>query len=158
MAMLYLEWLQTLEHSGLGHAARHSAWLYTLANLFHVLGAALLVGGIAVFDLALLTGRYDGASLIGRIAIPLAALGLVLQIPTGLTLLSAEAQALGTNPAYFAKMGFIALGFINLAIFHGRVGSAMTLGSLGPRDRIFAFISLTAWIATLLCGRLIAYL
>ena len=158
MFALYLDYLHTLEHSGLGHIARHSAWIYTLANLFHVLGAAFLVGGIAVFDIALLSGRYESASQIGKIAIPLAALGLAVQIPTGLTLLAAEATALGTNPAYFAKMAFIMLGLINLLVLHMRVGSATMIGSLGPGERFFAFVSLTAWVAVLLAGRMIAYL
>ena len=42
------------EQSGLGHAARSTSWLYPLANLTHVLGASLLVGAIAVFDLQVL--------------------------------------------------------------------------------------------------------
>ncbi len=40
-----------LEQSSLGAAARGSAWLYPLANVSHVLGAALLVGAIATFDI-----------------------------------------------------------------------------------------------------------
>ena len=42
---MYLDLLAALEGSWLGHAGRHSAWLYTAANLLHVLGAAFVVGG-----------------------------------------------------------------------------------------------------------------
>ena len=158
MPEVYAEWLASLEQSALGHFARHSTWGFTLANLLHVLGAALVVGGIATFDLKLLLERGRGAAEVGRIAIPLAATGLAMQIPTGLVLLAVEARALGTNPAFYAKMGFILVGLVNLAAFHARFGSAMRGGPLPPRARAFGLVSLLAWVLTLLAGRMIAYL
>ncbi len=158
MSALYAEWLAALESSGLGHAARHSSWFFTVANLLHVLAAAFVVGGIGVFDLKLLSGRGRGATEVGRVAIPLAATGLALQIPTGLVLLAVEATKLGVNPAFFAKMAFIVVGLINLAVFHARFGSAMSGVDLPPSARTYGAISLAAWVLTLLAGRMIAYL
>jgi hypothetical protein len=155
---MYLELLGALETSWLGHLARHSAWTFTIANLLHVLGAALLVGGIAVFDLKVLAERGRGAWETGRYAIPVAAAGLALQVPTGLVLLAAEARALGVNPAFYAKLAFIAVGLANVALFHVRLGGALRAGRLPPEARFFAVASLGAWILTLLAGRLIAYL
>ena len=142
---MYAEWLAWLEASGLGHAARHSAWLFTIVNVLHVLGAALVVGGIAVFDLKVLLNRGEGAADTGRIAL-------------GLTLLAVEARSLGVNPAFYAKMAFIALGLVNLAVFHARFGSAMWRGSVSPAARPYAAVSLAAWVLTLMAGRMIAYL
>jgi hypothetical protein len=78
---MYLDLLAALEGSWLGHAGRHSAWLYTTANLLHVLGAAFVVGGIAVFDLKVLAEHGKHAWQVGRYAVPLAGAGLALQIP-----------------------------------------------------------------------------
>jgi hypothetical protein len=156
---VYAEALAWLEASGLGHAARHSGALFAAVNTLHVLGAALLVGGIAVFDVKVLADRGAGAQDVGRIALPLAALGLLLHIPTGLTLLAVEARALGVNPAFLAKLGFIALGLVNLAVFHARFGHATGPGgSLPASARPLAPISLAAWTLTLIAGRMIAYL
>ena len=155
---MYLEGLAALEASWLGHVARHSAWTFTVANLLHVLGAALVVGSIAVFDVKVLAERGRGAWETGRYAIPLAAAGLALQVPTGLILLAAEARALGVNPAFYAKLAFIALGLANVALFHARLGGALRAGKLPPEARFFAIASLGAWVLTLLAGRLIAYL
>jgi putative copper export protein len=155
---MYVDLLAALESSGLGHAGRHSAWLYTMANLLHVLGAAFVVGGIAVFDLKVLAEHGKNAHQVGRYAIPLAATGLAIQIPTGLLLLAVEARALGTNPAFYVKVAFIALGLINVALFHARFGSALRSNALPPEARTYALISLLAWIVTLLAGRMIAYL
>jgi hypothetical protein len=155
---MYLDLLAALEASWLGHTGRHSAWLYTAANLLHVLGAAFVVGGIAVFDLKVLAEHGKHAWQVGRYAIPLAAAGLLLQIPTGLLLLAVEARALGTNPAFYVKLAFIALGLVNVVLFHARFGSALRAGSLPAEARIYALVSLLAWIVTLLAGRMIAYL
>lgn len=155
---MYLDLLAALESSWLGHAGRHSAWLYTAANLLHVLGSAFVVGGIAVFDLKVLAEHGKHAWQVGRYAIPLAAAGLALQIPTGALLLAVEARALGVNPAFLAKLVLIALGLANVALFHVRFGTALRAGALPPGARALALISLVAWIATLLAGRMIAYL
>jgi hypothetical protein len=155
---MYPELLAGLEASWLGHAARHSAWLFTAANLLHVLGSALLVGAIAVFDLKVFVERGRGAWESGRIAIPLAAAGLALQVPTGLVLLAVEARALGQNPAFLAKVGFILLGLANVALFHARFGGPRRSAPLPGAARVYAGISLGAWVFALLAGRLIAYI
>jgi hypothetical protein len=155
---MYIDLLAALESSWLGHAGRHSPWLYTVSNLLHVLGAAFVVGGIAVFDLKVLAEHGKNAWQVGRYAIPLAATGLLLQIPTGILLLSVEARALGVNPAFYTKLAFIAVGLANVALFHARFGAALKAGALPPEARAYALVSLAAWIVTLLAGRMIAYL
>jgi hypothetical protein len=154
---MYAEWLGWLEASSLGEVARQSAWLFLVVNVLHVLGSAFVVGGIAVFDLKVLLDRANAAET-GRIAIPLAAAGLLLQIPTGVTLLAVEARALGINPAFYAKLAFIALGLVNLAVFHARFGSAMRDDALPAAAQPLAAVSLAAWVLTLIAGRTIAYL
>ncbi|MDQ4136404.1 MAG: hypothetical protein M3158_09495 [Pseudomonadota bacterium] len=157
MLDLYGEALRALEDSGLGHLARHSPWTFTIANVLHVIGAALVLGGIAVFDIQVLLRRGWLAAQTGRVAIPLAAFGLALQIPTGLVLLAAEASALGRNPAFYAKLVFIALGLLNLALVHVRFRGALRM-EVPDAARAFAAVSLLAWTATLVAGRMIAYL
>lgn len=154
---MYFEALAALEASPLGEIGRTSAWLFVIVNVLHVLGAALVVGSIAVFDIKLLRSGGAGAAEVGRIAIPLAALGLLIQIPTGVTLLSVEATKLGVNPAFYAKLAFIAVGFLNLIVFHLRFGSGMRGHSL-PGGRGHAAVSLASWVVVLMAGRVIAYI
>ena len=61
-----------LEQSSLGVAARGSGWLYALANVSHVLGAALLVGAIATFDIQVLR-RAKNVGVIAGAVTPIAA-------------------------------------------------------------------------------------
>jgi len=146
-----------LEQSSLGAAARGSAWLYPLANLSHVLGAALLVGAIATFDIQVLRhARNVGA--IARAVTPVAAFGLALQVASGTVLLAADAMPVVVNPAFQFKMAMFALGLINVAVFRWRFGGGLKAD--GPLDGAtsLAAVSLTSWLLVLLAGRFIAYL
>lgn len=149
--------LAAYEASALGAAARGTAWLYPAANLLHVLGACLLLGAVAVFDIAVLR-RNQAALAIGRAALPLAAAGLALQLLTGLVLFAAEATTMAWNPAFLAKIAALALGVANLALFHRRFGAAMRAGEIPQRAGAQAALSLGAWTLAVLAGRGIAYL
>lgn len=145
-----------LEASPFGAYVRASSLLYPLANLLHVLGAALLVGAVATFDMALLR-RTQGAGPILRAGIPVAAGGLLLAVAAGIVLFAAEAGPLVRNPAFLAKMGLILLGLANVAVFHMAFGERLKRGETLEGARPLALVSLGAWIAALLAGRAIAY-
>jgi hypothetical protein len=145
------------EHSGLGHAARSTGWLYPLANLVHVLGAALVVGAIATFDLQLLRSPRE-APIVSHTAIPVAVAGLLLQAGSGLVLLSAEASSLVRNPAFQFKMAMLIFALANVAVFHWRFGGALKTGASLHGAQTLAAVSLVSWILVLLAGRSIAYL
>jgi hypothetical protein len=123
-----------------------------------VLGAALLVGSIAVFDVLVLRRRFEIATAAGSIAIPLAATGLALQAASGVVLFSAEATTIARNPAFLFKMTLLVIGLANVAVFHGthRV-AALADEDHRPAVRISAVVSLTVWSLVLLAGRAIAY-
>ena len=146
-----------LEQSSLGAAARGSAWLYPLANLGHVLGAALLVGAIVTFDIQVLR-RAKNVGVIARAVTPVAAFGLILQVASGTVLLAADAMPVVVNPAFRFKMAMFALGLINVAVFRWRFGGS--LKAEGPLDGAawLAAVSLASWLLVLLAGRFIAYL
>lgn len=153
---MYGDLLAFVEASALARAARASAWLYPAANLLHVLGAAFLVGSIAVFDVLLLRRLYREASGAARIALPLAAAGIVFLVLSGTVLFSAEATAIGRNPVFLFKVTLIAAGLLNLAIYHfaSRQHSESGFPSWA---RLHAGVSLSVWIGVLLAGRSIAY-
>lgn len=149
--------MSAFEHSALGRAARSTTWLYPLANLVHVLGAALLVGAIVAFDVQVLRRRHEDR-IVYRATIPIAALGLVLQIASGIVLLSAEASTIILNPAFLFKLAWILIGLANVALFYALFGSTLRHERPLKGARPLAAVSLVAWIAVLLSGRAIAYL
>jgi hypothetical protein len=149
--------MTALEQSSLGAAARGSAWLYPLANLSHVLGAALLVGAIATFDIQVLRGTKS-AGVIARAVTPIAAFGLALQVASGIVVLAADAMPVVVNPAFQFKMAMFALGLLNVAVFRWRFGSRLKTDAPLDGARGLAAVSLASWLLVLLAGRFIAYL
>jgi hypothetical protein len=146
-----------LEQSSLGAAARGSAWLYPLANMSHVLGAALLVGAIVTFDVQVLR-RASDAGIIARAVTPVAACGLALQVASGTVLLAADAMPVVVNPVFQFKMAMFALGLINVAVFRWRFGGGLKAEIPLAGARWPAALSLASWLLVLLAGRFIAYL
>ena len=157
MAGDFISIVAAIEHSALGEAARSTTWLYPLANLLHVLGAALLVGAIVALDVRLIR-RATQAGAVAQAAIPVAALGLVVQFVTGVVLFSAEAAALSRNPVFLVKMAVLVLGLANIVLFHWWFGASLRQDKPLVGARPLAAISLGSWFTVLLAGRAIAYL
>jgi hypothetical protein len=149
--------MTALEQSSLGVLARGSAWLYPLANLAHVLGAALLVGAIATFDIQLLRAAPHPRTTY-RAAMPIAAIGLALQVVSGVVLLAADATAVARNGAFQFKMAMFVLGLVNVAAFYWRFGGALKADAPLERGVAFAAVSLASWVLVLLAGRATAYI
>jgi hypothetical protein len=64
-----------------------------------------------------------------------------------------------TNPAFFLKMGFIALAVVAQGMIDRRLfrGPAPAGEPLPPRLRMLAVASLTCWLGAITAGRLLAY-
>jgi hypothetical protein len=148
-----------LEHSALGAAMRQSVFLYPAVETLHIIGLALLVGSIAVFDLRVL-GAFRAASLpaLARVALPVAIAGFALAVPMGLLLFTTEATHIWVNPAFKAKLAFIGVGLANAGIFRLVAWRDVVEGAALPASaRIGAAVSLLAWLGAIAGGRLIAY-
>jgi hypothetical protein len=154
---MWENFLQAIEFSGLGFAARGAVWLYPLANLAHVAGATFLVGAILVFDLLLLRNRFDLAVAISPVALGVAAAGLTLLLVSGPIMFSAEATAFGRNPIFLVKMLLILAGFTNVAVYHFATQRALLNPRVPPHARIHAGVSAMIWILAVIAGRSIAY-
>lgn len=149
-----------LEASALGQWARGSAFGYPLANLVHLLGLVMLIGGIGVLDLRLLgLFRRLPAGVMARALIPLAALGLALLIPSGLVMFAADAGPLIRSEIFGWKLALIALALANVAIVHAAWRRRFAAWDQGPprAARLTAATSLGLWLAAAAMGRLIAY-
>jgi len=147
------ELLAALHGSAPAAALRASPWLYPAVETVHILGLALLVGAVAVFDLRAL-GAVPALSrdTLGRLALPLAAGGLAAASVSGAALFAADAVELAGNPAFLWKMGLFALALANVALWHR--WAAKHPG----RARLGAAASLLLWVSVLVAGRLIAYI
>jgi hypothetical protein len=137
---------------------RTGAWTYAVVNLAHVLGVALLFGAIAVLDLRLLgLWRELPPAALARACVGVAATGAALALLTGPALLSAQASEYADNPLFWAKLGLVAAGLLNVVLLRRAAGWRTLADGVTTRVRLGAAASLGLWLAAISAGRLIAY-
>jgi len=141
-------------------AMREHPWLYPAVETLHIVGFAVLVGAVAMFDLRVLGfGRALPVRALARHLLPWSAGSMLLIVPTGLLLFVADPLALLANRMFILKLALIAVAGLNALAFHaGPYRDADQWLARAPgRAILHALLSLTLWIAVIACGRLIAY-
>jgi hypothetical protein len=153
-----LTWLEALP---LAFWIRTGAWPFPVVNTAHVIGIALLFGGIAVLDLRLLGAgaRAIEIASLARLVLPLAAIGFVLAAVSGALMFLANAHEYWDNPLFSWKLALIAGAGANALVLDAT--SWRGRGSWGERAPISArtagLASLGLWAGVIACGRLMAY-
>jgi hypothetical protein len=151
-----------LEQSHLGAVIRQSTWIYMAANVGHIVSLVVFAGAVAIMDLRM-AGAFQatapGAILRKtRWVAILAFLGLAF---TGTTLFIAEASHVIVNPVFQFKLGLIALGLLNIALFEAitapKIRNLPPLTCLPAAARAAGIASITIWLAVAAAGRSIAY-
>lgn len=132
-------------------------WSYAAVSALHVLGIALLVGGILPLDLRLLgLWRSVETRPLAAVLTPMAVAGLLLAVTTGVLLFSVRPLDYAVVPVLWAKLALIAAGTLGALVFRWRVGRDPGRAGRGVR-RLAALTSMAAWLGALACGRLIAF-
>lgn len=133
---------------------------YPIANLVHILGLVMLVGGIGVLDLRLvgLFRRIPTAALAAALT-PVALVGLVLMIPSGATMFASDASALVNSWTFRTKLLLIALALANALAFRFLWQKQLEQWDMNPPigGRIMAAASILLWLSVAGLGRWIAY-
>jgi hypothetical protein len=154
--------LGALEASGIARAMRESLWLYPGVEIAHIVGLAVLVGSVAMFDLRLLgVGRAVSVRALARFLLPWSVGSLAVIVPTGLMMFSAHASDFIDNTPFKVKMLLLVIAGCNAALFHATVfrsAASWDTGTAPPAmARAQAVFSLLLWLGVITCGRLIAY-
>lgn len=136
-----------------------TAYGWQIIESLHFIGLAALLGSVGVFDLRVL-GFAKGVptSALHRL-IPVGIAGFVSNMATGSMFLVSYPNQYLYNPAFQTKLCFIMLAGLNVVAFYAVAGRSLKEGRYDvdapPRVRLFALISLCAWLAVITCGRLI---
>lgn len=152
-----------LESTALAAAMRQWLWLYPIVEIVHIVGIALLVGSIAMFDLRVL-GRSPSLSVrrLARHLLPWTLTGFAIVACSGALMFTAHATEFWSNPAFAVKVALIGLAGVNALAFHlGPYGDVHGWEVERPAPasaRVGAALSLSSWVGVIACGRLIAYL
>jgi hypothetical protein len=137
--------------------ASGSALAYPVANVLHLLGLVLLVGGIGLVDLRVL-GAFPRLPLepLAHALTPLAVGGVLVLAASGSVMFAADAEAFAASGAFRWKLALIAVAVVNAAAFRLLLGPAGRRWQTAPA-RIMAAASLAAWLTVATLGRMIAY-
>ena len=154
--------LTTLDTSVVAGTMRGSTWLYPAVEVVHIVGLAVLVGSVAVFDLRVLGfGRAVPVQAAARMLLPWSAMSLFAIVPAGLLLFSAHPHDFASNDVFKLKLGLIAVAGANAALFHVGVFRSVAQWDAQISAPVIAktqaAVSIALWISVVLCGRLLAY-
>ena len=146
---------EALEASALGRGMRGGSW-YSIANVAHILGLVMLVGGIGVLDLRIVGfGRQIPIAPLSRLLTPIALMGLATMAGSGFFLFAADAGPLVINGTFQLKLGLVAVALANALLF--RRSFREFRGEPALAARALALVSLGLWLIIASLGRLIAY-
>jgi len=151
-----------LQATELSQLLRSSVWLYPLVNTGHVVGIALLFGAIAPLDLRLI-GCWKGTPLdqLARTLIPVAIVGLVLAVSTGLLLFATRPLDYVVEPLFGIKMALLSAAVLNAVLLRRspqwRLVSVAAGAPLRPAWRAAGILSIVLWLGVITAGRLIGY-
>lgn len=149
-----------LEASPLGVWARGSNLAYPVANLIHLLGLVMLIGGIGVVDLRLAGAfRRLPVEALWRCLPPVAIAGLLLLVPAGFVMFAADASSLVVLTVFRWKVALIALALVNAGAYHALWRRRLASWDADPPlgGRVMALGSLALWLLVAGLGRWIAY-
>lgn len=133
---------------------RTEPWAWPVLELLHIAGFALLVGGMALVDAAVLAGRRaPDPRALERFARPFVRGGLALALVTGLALFAGRPIEYVGNPAFLAKLALVGVAIANALAFHARDG----IVKMDVLARLQAAVSIVLWFLVLALGRFIAY-
>jgi hypothetical protein len=157
-----VDWL-----SAFGEAVQSSAFgawaggaAYPYANLVHLLGLVMLVGGIGILDLRLAgLFRHIPAAPMSSALTPIAIAGLILMIPSGATMFASDAASLVHSNTFRWKLLLILLALANAIAFRFLWRRKIERWDVEPPPlgRLMAITSILLWLSVAACGRMIAY-
>ena len=136
--------------------AAESSLAYPAANVAHLLGLVLLIGGIGLVDLRLI-GLFRTLPLhpLARALTPLGVTGVLIQAASGAVMFAAD-TAVTQNETFRTKLILIAVALINAAAFRVIFGRSSADPAPLPA-RLMGLASLALWLAVAYHGRMIAY-
>ena len=154
-------WLRAI---GLQSVVDTHSWIVPTCQTIHFVGLALLMAGVGLFDLRTL-GMGKGlpiAPLLARL-VPLAVVGFLVNIVTGILLYAGDPSMFGHNLAFGFKMLFLALAGANALLFTVS-GVQRQVEALGPNDdappsaKMICSASLFLWVGVMFWGRMLPFI
>jgi hypothetical protein len=156
--MSVLVWLESLPLSVWVHESP-SVWAQPTVLTLHTMGMAVLVGASWVLDLRLLGISRNMPLSAFRWVFRAVAVGLIVNVVTGVLLFAQRATSLGVAIPFLIKMALVIASVATLVPLRSYVyRSAPEQREVSGNARLLAIASILAWSGAITAGRLLAYL
>jgi predicted ferric reductase len=153
-----LLWLESLPLSVWIHESP-SVWAQPTVLTLHTMGMGVLVGASWLLDLRLLGISRNLPLSAFRWVFRAVAVGLIVNVLTGILLFAQRATSLGTALPFLVKMGLVLASAATLVPLRSYVyRSAPEQREVSSRARLLAIASILTWSGAITAGRLLAYL
>ncbi len=153
-----LVWLEQLPLSVWVHESP-SVWAQPTVLTLHTMGMGVLVGASWVLDLRLLGISRNMPLSAFRWVFRAVAVGLIVNVVTGVLLFAQRATSLGLAIPFLIKMGLVIASAATLVPLRALVlRSGPDECAVSGRARLLAVASIFAWSGAITAGRLLAYL
>ena len=154
-----LLWLESIPLAVWVHESP-SVWAQPTVLTLHTMGMGVLVGASWVLDLRLLGINRNMPLSAFRWVFRAVAVGLIVNVVTGILLFAQRATSLGTAIPFLIKMGLVIASVATLVPLRAQVmrDDAAGSGEVSGRTRLLAIVSILAWSGAITAGRLLAYL
>ena len=134
-------------------------WAMPTVLTLHTTGMAVLVGASWVLDMRLLGINRNVPLSAYRWVFRAVAIGLIVNLITGVLLFMKNATTWGTALPFLAKMAFVVASAATILPIRTYVlNSGAGPSEISNRARMLAVASIVAWTAAVTAGRLLAYL
>ena len=155
----FVEWVRA---TALSHAIVYQIWIWPLCETLHFIGLAVVIGIAGFFDLRLMGFFRQIAVDDARELMPLAVIGFLLNLTTGITFFIGHPEQYAHNPSWWWKFGFLCLAGFNALIFQFAVGRQTIELPAGadtsPAVKTIGVVWLISWFAVLYFGRMLPFL
>ena len=152
-----LVWLESLRLSVWVHESP-SVWAQPTVLTLHTMGMGVLVGASWVLDLRLLGINRKMPLSAFRWVFPAVAVGLIVNLVTGVLLFIGRATTWGLAIPFFIKMAFVIASAATMMPLRSYVLHSDQQREAGGNARLLAIASILTWTGAITVGRLLAYL
>ena len=136
-----------------------SVFVFPAILVLHAVGMSLLVGTHAAVGFRIL-GVASRAPIAAMASfVPVARIGLGLNVFSGVLLLIAYPTKALTNPLFYLKLILIVLALTTFSVVGKRVFSGEIAPTANPRvsNKMLAALLICLWAGTIIAGRFLAY-
>jgi hypothetical protein len=154
---------QMLQDMGPATSLRESQFMFPLIEGSHLLGLALMMAPVLMFDLRLLgvLWKKEPASEIRNQFMPITVAGGLLMVSTGVLLFWSEAVKCYNSTYFRVKVVMLILATINVIIFHStidrRINEWENDSPPPSRAKLAGIMSILLWTGVIFAGRYTAY-